>query len=93
MGWICAKVVDPVSGLLKDCQTPSLVVSNNFNPGDPFTFTFISVPGEKYAVEETADMKTWATAKIITATGIKTSFTTPAPRSSPPRFYRIRQTR
>src|SRR5207247_505883 len=41
-GWVCAKLVDPITGLLYDCQDMSVVVSNNFNPVTPFSFAFNS---------------------------------------------------
>jgi len=92
-GWVCAKVVDPISGLLYDCQDMNVVVSNNFNPGTPFSFAFNSVPGEYYAVEETLNFKTWTTAKTVQATKPKTSFNASPAQPGAARFYRIRHVR
>lgn len=88
-GMVCAKVTD-ASNLLFSCQGTLLVTSAPI-PGGPFTFTWNSVPGEKYAVEMTANLKIWGTTKIITATGTKTSFKTTAPHAGPPHFYRVKQ--
>jgi hypothetical protein len=89
-GWICAKVIAAGTNALYDCEDMMLVTAFPI-PGGPFTLTWNSVPGEKYAVEETANLKTWATAKVVKATKTKTSFTAPAPKAGPPRFYRVKQ--
>jgi len=71
----------------------NVVVSNNFNPGTPFSFAFNSVPGEYYAVEETLNFKTWTTAKTVQATKPKTSFNASPAQPGAARFYRIRHVR
>jgi len=87
-GWICAKVAD-AAGVLTDCR--NIVVTNTYTPGSPLKLSWNSVPGQKYAVMESSNLRTWATAKVITATGTRTSFTAPVPTVGLPRFYRIKQ--
>ena len=73
------------------CEDTTMALTNGFAPPSPFTFVWNSVPGQKYAVMETANLHTWSTNKFIKATGIKTSFSAPVSSFGPPRFYRIKQ--
>ena len=50
-----------------------------------------AVPGEKYAIEQTSDLRSWSTATNIIASETKTTFIAPVNRTGPPRFYRIKQ--
>jgi hypothetical protein len=51
------------------------------------TFTWPSVPGETYEVQDTTDFTTWTTLAVITATGPTISYTDPRPISSAPRRF------
>ena len=53
--------------------------------------TWPSIPGEKYQVEQTVNLRAWIPATNIIATGTKTSFAAPVSHTSPARFYRIKQ--
>src|SRR5260370_31825587 len=56
------------------------------------TFTWPSIPGETYEVQDTTDFTTWTPIAVITATGPTISYTDPRPlASAPQRFYRIVQ--
>src|SRR5258708_14056477 len=82
-----------MKGLLVS-KVPNTISVSFPGPGSTngLTFTWPSVPGETYEVQDTTDFATWTTIAVITATGPTISYTDPRPISSAPqRFYQIMQ--
>jgi hypothetical protein len=103
-GTVCAKVTD-TNGILFDCR-PFFIINPCTNvtgicllcftnsPGFIVclpNLAWTSVPGENYAVEQTANLRSWTTATNITATGTRTTFSPSPSTTDPARFYRIKQ--
>jgi hypothetical protein len=85
--------VEETNGMLisKIPITVSVSFTGSF-ASNGLTFTWPSVPGETYEVEDTTDFTTWTPIALITATGPTVSYTDPRPiNSAPQRFYKIVQ--
>ena len=92
-GWICAKIAD-TNGMLFDCNGPPfMAIPAALKPGGPLSLAWNSVPGEKYAVEVTTNLKSWTTAATVKATNTRTTFTAPVVHAGPPRLYRVHHVR
>jgi len=101
-GTVCAKVTD-TNGMLFRCDGGIQIAGEVcLDSGCYFTNAIIfntnvialawnAVPGEKYAIEQTSDLRSWSTATNIVASETKTTFIAPVNRTGPPRFYRIKQ--
>jgi hypothetical protein len=68
------------------------VTVTNVTGTNYLTFTWPTIPGETYEVQDSTDLTTWTTIAVITATGPTISYTDPRPiNSAPQRFYKIVQ--
>jgi hypothetical protein len=70
--------------------TPLIVTASITSPGNGFTMTWNSVPGEIYQVDVSTNLSQWSAVTNVTATSTTASYTDPTPMASQTaRFFRL----